>query len=592
MIVCGGAEPPSAPGTPPVVRRLDIGDKGGQVRLKFDQLAGLIHTRPSPAELDLIEIAAYVFAADQTVSRGGPTRIDYGDRWRRTLRFHIPVRRSDLWSRRHVRDALRDALEFLTDDQYEFSFTSTTARAADVQYLLDRVGPSAGEFDEVALFSGGADSLCGAIDATAVRGRRQLLVSHRPVNHVYARQQALYRAVADRRRAGTPRPAHVGVTAHLADGVATAHTQRSRSFLFAAVGGVIARRVGLSELRFYENGIISLNLPISPQVIGGRASRTTHPQALARLARLLSLVFESEFAVVNPFEWATRAELLVALHAAGHADLLADTVSCIHTRDQTTGAGPHCGRCSQCVDRRLSVLAAGLGPAHDPPAGYREDVLVGARDGADLLLVERFVGAALDVRRIASPVAFAAHNPEVNRALRYYGLPPAVAAERVFDLCRRHSDGMSRAVARALGEQVNAIVGQTVPPASLLGLILGRMPTPIGLPPAVGPDTDPERLIVDPARFTVRTRGRECFFGNTNEFHLVARMARSVGDYVPYDALREAVWPGIDAESFTIQKTMSNARRKLVAAGLTELVFDGRQKQHYRLQIAAATVAR
>ena len=63
------------------------------------------------------------------------------------------------------------------------------------------------------------------------------------------------------------------------------YTQRTRSFLFAALGVTFARMSGLDRLRFYENGVVSLNLPPSPQVVGARASRTTHPRVLGGFTR-------------------------------------------------------------------------------------------------------------------------------------------------------------------------------------------------------------------------------------------------------------------------------------------------------------------
>ena len=52
-------------------------------------------------------------------------------------------------------------------------------------------------------------------------------------------------------------------------------TQRSRSFLYIAIGAAIAEMLGKSCVRFYENGVISLNLPICAQVVGAKATRTT-----------------------------------------------------------------------------------------------------------------------------------------------------------------------------------------------------------------------------------------------------------------------------------------------------------------------------
>ena len=88
---------------------------------------------------------------------------------------------------------------------------------------------------------------------------------------------------------------------HLVGVTARETTQRSRSFLYAALGYAAASLVGLSRISFYENGIVSLNLPISRQVIGTMATRTTHPLFLERAAELLSKVADQPFAIDNPY---------------------------------------------------------------------------------------------------------------------------------------------------------------------------------------------------------------------------------------------------------------------------------------------------
>lgn len=47
-------------------------------------------------------------------------------------------------------------------------------------------------------------------------------------------------------------------------------------FLYAALA------VGRDSLRVYENGVVGLNLPLVGQLVGSRASRTTHPRSLDR----------------------------------------------------------------------------------------------------------------------------------------------------------------------------------------------------------------------------------------------------------------------------------------------------------------------
>src|SRR5205823_643676 len=115
-----------------------------------------------------------------------------------------------VWNRPEVRDELRSALEFLTDDGYEFGFRRAAEPTRPERYLTDVLDhPAGGEFDEVVLFSGGLDSLCGAADEVLRGQRRVALVSHRPTGTVYARQRDLVRAVRERAARPDLAPLHV-----------------------------------------------------------------------------------------------------------------------------------------------------------------------------------------------------------------------------------------------------------------------------------------------------------------------------------------------------------------------------------------------
>ena len=56
--------------------------------------------------IDLIEIASYVYCADQAVRRGGTQQRAMGTDWRRDFRFVIPVRDPRHWSNPHFQAPL------------------------------------------------------------------------------------------------------------------------------------------------------------------------------------------------------------------------------------------------------------------------------------------------------------------------------------------------------------------------------------------------------------------------------------------------------------------------------------------------------
>ncbi len=595
LVLCGGARLTSRQDTWREVKGLclRLGDGRGDVHLRLEHLSRPLCANLPEVAVDLLELAAYVYAADQAVSRGGTRAFEYGARWRRHFRFEVPVRRPDIWGRPEVADALAETLGFLADEDYEFGFSRLTNPPRLDRYLFDSYGAAgAGEYEEVVLFSGGLDSLGGAVREVLQGHRKVALVSHRPVSKVYARQCDLVRRLNRRLPQTGLRPLHVAVEVNKGKALGQDFNQRTRSFLFAAVAAVVALLSNLSRVRFYENGVVSLNLPLSPQVLGGRASRTTHPKTLHGFARIFTLLFGRPFRVDNPFLWQTKASILKGVKEAGHGDLCAHACSCGRTIEQTVECW-HCGRCSQCVDRRLTALAAGLDDGEDPPQRYASDVLTGPREGADLILIERYVGMQRRVSGLPDPRCFLVAYPEVARALRYVGEAPERAARLAHELYRLHADQVEHGLAEAVRRESDGIVRKHHPVNCLVSIVCGRTNRPPPVPGAGGgggaraaTPAQGSGLVLDRETFEARLGEKRCFLGNTLEFALLARLNRRPGIYVSVSSLREDTWRDAQIEKNTIQRTVSNLRRKLREAGLC-LVIDGSQKDHYQLKLPA-----
>jgi hypothetical protein len=522
------------------------------------------------------------------VVRGGPREFEYGEHWRRRFRFEVPVRCPGVWRRADVRAALADGLGFLTGDHYEFGFVPHPNPLPLGAYMTDGLPfDSPSDWEEVVLFSGGLDSLAGAVHEILQGNRRVVLVSHRPVSKVFARQRVLAGALGDRVRPPGRRPLHVALEVNKGKVLGREYTQRSRSFLFASLAAVTARMFGLKRVRFYENGVTSLNLPPSPQVLGSRASRTTHPRTLAGFERLFALLFGVPFEVDNPFRWTTKAAALRVLRATGHSDLCARTVSCAHTWEQTT-AHPHCGRCSQCLDRRLTALAGGLTATEDDPARYRLDVLAGPRTGPDLILAERYVAMARRVDAMSGPDEFFREFPQTADVLPYTGLSADDGLDHVFRMYKEHAMEVLAALAGAVADLAPRYVRGQFPDASLLAIAGAQAPaasaTRLDRAAAVLPNgADEGGLRIDHNRFTVWWRGRPCELGNRLEFALIVRLAQRPGAFVAIQTLADEVWNDELTEKSAIHRVASNLRRCLNKAGWVGVHVDGSQRGHYRL---------
>lgn len=410
---------------------LNLGGPEPSVHLRISDISRSMAQNIPPVLVDLVEIAAYVFAADQQISRGGP--FDAGGRWRRRMDFRIPVRFPQLWSRAEVLDSLVDTLSFLTDDEYRFSFSMIRKPVPVQQYLELDDSSQGGDFDQVQLFSGGVDSLAGAIQASHREGKNIVLVSHRSGAKRVPRTDDLY---ASLRRRSPSRILRVPVWATNAGHMGIESTQRSRSFLYAALATTVASLLGLDAITFYENGVTSMNLPIAGQVVGARATRTTHPQTLRGFERLVGAILGKTFSVHSPFLWNTKTDVM-GFVAERDSDLLPLSVSCSRTIEATT-MHPHCGRCSQCLDRRFAALALRLGDDVDPSSMYKVDLLTGERGlGEDRAMAEAFVLRARAMATARDDEFFRLF-PEASRVLRHTGLSADEAATRVLDVHRRH----------------------------------------------------------------------------------------------------------------------------------------------------------
>ena len=587
LILCGPGVP-AAPGRAwagvPALS-LELGKRRGDVHLDISRITRRMGENLPPEVTDLLEIAAYVYVADQAVRRGGSKEFEYGQRWRRHFRFEVPVRQPRVWCNRRVTGALQETLSFLSGDDYEFRFRQHENPPRLESYLFDGVGNDSGtDFEEVLLFSGGLDSLGGAVEEVLVGKRRVVLVSHRPVNHVYRRQCDLVQGLRDVLVGGRPSPLHVAVEVNKGRPYDRDVAQRARSFLFAAVAAMVARLCGLRRIRFYENGVTSLNLPPTPAVVGSRASRTTHPRVLTGFRHLFSALFQTDFAVENLAQWQTKAEILSRIKAARAGHLCATARSCAHTREGTVSQ-PHCGRCSQCVERRVTALAAGLDEREDPPGGYVSEVFMGERTGPELTFIERYVATLRRVGRLPDTMTLLERFPEAVFALGYLDMPRADAAAAIRGLYQRHAQQFTDAVRTATERASTALASRAVPPHSLLGVSLGLSDSPLRAAGEVRPPAGPSVLVVDAETFTARWGNDVCPLGNTKEFALLAYLHERHGRFVSYERLCDGVWNDPHTAKNTIQRTVSNLRRRLRQCSFAGVCVDGNEKGHYRLLV-------
>jgi len=196
LFVCSGAK--IAPSDSVAAGReqitLDSIGYKANVHIRFENVAKVFHRHFSTRVVDLLEIAAYVYSADCSTNRGTEwTDEKSTEPWGRDFAFVIPVREPSFWNSAEISSLLTDVLSFLSNDTYSFTFVALGEDRPEQQYF------EFGELEEwsfnnperVLMFSGGLDSLAGAVE-TATSGGRLILVSHRPVSTLGSLQHKLF----------------------------------------------------------------------------------------------------------------------------------------------------------------------------------------------------------------------------------------------------------------------------------------------------------------------------------------------------------------------------------------------------------------
>jgi len=321
--------------------------------------------------IDLLQIAAYVFCADRMAHRGSRSSV-YNDAWARSFEFNIPVKDYEFWKNPQISTAMGEALKFMTGDRkYIFNFKEAK------EIPLELKNPQISfEWDEdmsktdIMLFSGGLDSLAGAIQHLNDENERNLyLVSHKSNPSVKKTQTMLIKYLKDKYDRVYP----YGFECHNTTSLKSIEeTQRTRMFLFSAIAFTICNYYNKHEFYVFENGITSINLAKQGDVMNARASRTTHPKTLGLLKRFYHL-FDDSFDIKFPYYNKTKADILEVFKIYDEKNIISSSISCSSTR-KYKGQETHCGVCSQCIERRFAVYAADLDD-HDEDAFYANDFI-------------------------------------------------------------------------------------------------------------------------------------------------------------------------------------------------------------------------
>ncbi|EMI25098.1 Qat anti-phage system QueC-like protein QatC [Rhodopirellula europaea] len=291
------------------------------------------------AAKDFLRLSMGVIAADR-----GVLRTKSQNNWNRRIELVVPVEDPTLWN--NCAAKVEAMLQFLSGDLWSVQFKAThgqIGRDDDKRRYPDS--------NEVSLLSGGADSLVGALDLAA-RKATWLAVSQT------SSETKVQRNFAEIASAAEHFPWTHGVNIpYKADG-----TERARSMGFfglAVVAATSTRAYHQQEsVRIHgsENGLISLNPPLTDARIGSASTRTTHPAFITQLQDLLHSV-GLNVELKNEYQYKTKGEMFSeCLSPKLLRSVVQDSMSC----GKSGRINMHCGRCVPCIIRRSAFHASGI----------------------------------------------------------------------------------------------------------------------------------------------------------------------------------------------------------------------------------------
>lgn len=312
---------------------------GRQLKLHLRGIVGAAGL--SDEALDMIELGAAIFRIEQQIHSRRLVRRP--KRYQLSMGLRHPGRWSPL-----ARSTLVQLLQHMSNSIWSVEFRK---QATPVQYYCPS---STARVRQLALFSGGLDSACGA-------GTLLDELDHTLFVGYYTRQKKLQASLAE--KLGIKHLFQSFIRWHGPKGAGRSFYYRSFFFLSLAAG--IAQSYGAKKILQFENGVLANAIaPAESLVMTRHASPGMQRLAMA----LFSEVLGGDWKIENPFVRLTKKQILdLAVERSGRRDLpalFAKTETCWGYnaitslgRSKSKGKsrrkrrGLACGRCIPCIVR-------------------------------------------------------------------------------------------------------------------------------------------------------------------------------------------------------------------------------------------------
>jgi 7-cyano-7-deazaguanine synthase in queuosine biosynthesis len=334
--------------------------KPGTFRSDVKHLRALAGSRWNARLFDLLTVMCTLRAADRFMRSR-----DIFD-MSRDLNIACTVHEPERWL--ELAPLLARAVFRLSADRLHFTPVPLRHRIADAEPLVAEGPPFADEnrSDCVCLFSGGADSFCGA--AHLLMHRRRPLFVCLSVGGIAQRQRELFEAIRAR-LSRVPADALIQLTPwpnswprdRIRPRRGWQHRdslQRLRAMFFFSLAALVGLPRGIDEIFMCENGIIGAAIAFSPSLANATTTRPAEPSFLRAMEELLQQTLDAPaLRIRNPFQYMTKGEVLRECAKSGLGETLPHTVSCWQSGQLGIS---NCGTCVPCLFRQLAFDESGL----------------------------------------------------------------------------------------------------------------------------------------------------------------------------------------------------------------------------------------
>lgn len=301
--------------------------------------------------LDLFYISLMVYYADRVISRQGTY-----DNWTRSFKIYAPVLSLSKWQ--NNKELLEKIISFLSGDKWKFEFRERGL--TEIESKIQSKIPNSYKdrkfnFSSFCMLSGGLDSFIGAIDLLEVDRDVAFVGHYGGGKGVKPYQESVNSILMNSYEIS----ASQFFNFYAAPLKGIEDTTRSRSFMFFTHAILLASTFNHEmKLVIPENGLISLNIPLTNTRLGSSSTRTTHPFYMKLFQQLISNL-GLNIRMENPYQFDTKGEMIKnCTNPSLIKEFYTKTMSCSHP-DNVRYLGEikpmHCGTCLPCTIRRASI---------------------------------------------------------------------------------------------------------------------------------------------------------------------------------------------------------------------------------------------